>query len=365
MPSDTSLLHFPVLAATYLHARRRQAPDWTYRQASTNALMKIGLHKFAAHHVRPSLSLRPWREGKRFVLIEPADSEVYTGMAVDDEIQPETIGGTWYPKLFTPDTTIPDNQHVVLHLHGGSFILGDGRTASCGFLAKTFLRHTPAHSVFCPQYRLASSPEGRFPAQLQDTISAYAYLVHSLRIPASRIILSGDSSGGNLVLGLLRYILDYDDLTILPVPKCNWVWSPWNNMPGSMDTATWNSNPNYKTECIPASFPAWGAKNVLGNLEITEEVEKYVTPIRYPFPLPSPILIVAGGGEVLCQEHRDLAEVFRNVPQNESAVEIFVEDQVPHDILMIAWIMGFRKEARHCAEVAGEFVKRLPKAPEA
>ena len=41
-------------------------------------------------------------------------------MLRNSEIEPATIGGTWYPKLFRPggETT------VILHFHGGSFLWG-------------------------------------------------------------------------------------------------------------------------------------------------------------------------------------------------------------------------------------------------
>ena len=93
---------------------------------------------------------------------------------------------------------------------------------------------------------------------------------------------------------------------------------------------------------------------------MTKPVEQYVAPIRHPFPLPSPVLIVTGGREVLCQEHRELAEVFKKMQQNLSSVAFFVEENVPHDVLMVGWLLNFLKEARRCSEVAGEFVKGLP-----
>lgn len=357
-PSDTSVLRLPLFAITYLRRGHRQDQNWTYRQAFGNTALKTYLRVFTALQRRPSLSLRPRLEGERFVLVEPAEPELYSGVAVDKLVKPETIGGTWFPKRFSPGIVVPEDLHVVLHFHGGSFIMGDGRTSSCHFLAKNFLSHTPSAYVFSPQYRLAGDPKGRFPAQLQDAISAYSYLVHTLCIPASRIILSGDSCGGDLVLALLRYIVQYNNPSLLPASKCGWVFSPWCNVPNGLNTNAWSSSPNYKTECIPPSFPAWGAKHFLNGLEITDSVEQYVAPIRHPFPLPSPVLIVTGAREVLCQEHQELVHVFRKLPQNASHIELHVEGNVPHDVLMIGWLLGFQEEARRCSEKAGEFTRR-------
>lgn len=364
-PSDTSYLYLPRSAVLYLRSKNRQDERWTYRQALMNTVLKLGLRVFTDCRMRPSLSLKPRLERKRFALMEPARPEVYTGVAVDKEVKPETIGATWFPKPFSTTDGIPDDQHVVLHFHGGSYILGDGRTSSCHFLAKCLLAHTPSAYVLSVQYRLAGQPGCRFPAQLQDAITSYSYLIHTLHIPPSRIILSGDSSGAHLALAMLRYITQLNNHPLLPPPKCSWIFSPWCDVPAANDPAVWNNSPNYKTECIPASFPTWGAKHFLGDIGITPEVEEYVIPIRHPFALPAPMLLVTGEKEVLCEEHKELARVFAKVPENGGLVDLFVEGRVPHDVFMTGWILGFKEEARECAARAGEFVLRQEQSTKA
>jgi acetyl esterase/lipase len=83
-------------------------------------------------------------------------------------------------------------------------VIGDGRQDDCGFAAKTLLQQTSAAYVFCPQYRLASNPGGRFPAQLQDAVTSLLYLTDEMQVPARKITISGDSAGGNICLALLR-----------------------------------------------------------------------------------------------------------------------------------------------------------------
>jgi acetyl esterase/lipase len=355
----TSMLKAPFTPLLYLGRRFRQDQDWTYRQALSNTFIKIFLRIFVAFRTKPPLSLKPGLEGDRFVTIEPGPEELYTGITVDDEIHPETIGGTWFPTAYSYNTTTPSDKHIVLHFHGGSYIIGDGRTASCKPLADNLLAHTPSSHVFSLQYRLACNSNGRFPAQLQDAITAYCYLTHSLHIPPSRIVLSGDSAGGHLALALLRYLADYDDEKILPPPACSWLFSPWCDVPGSRNIALWNNLPNAAVDYIPPSFPAWGAKHVIGNLELNRAVEPYLAPIWHPFTLPCPVLIVSGGREVMCQEHERLARHLQKLPQNEGRVEYFVQDISPHDVMMVAWIMNFKKEAAQCAEHAGCFLTKL------
>jgi hypothetical protein len=163
---DTSLSRLSLLAVAYLHRGRRQDQKWIYRQALTNTALKVSLRMFTALHIRPYLSLKPNLEAKRFVLIEPTKPELYIGVVVDEQVKPETIGGTWYLERLSPETLVPKGEYVVLQLYSGSYVLGDGRTASCRFLASNFLSHTPATYMFCLQYRLAVDPRGRFLAQL-------------------------------------------------------------------------------------------------------------------------------------------------------------------------------------------------------
>ncbi|KAJ5558844.1 Alpha/beta hydrolase fold-3 [Penicillium sp. DV-2018c] len=360
----TSMLSAPFAPFLYLHPQFRQVREWSYRQALTTTLVKIFLRVFVFFRTTPPLSLKPGLDRDRFVQIEPAASELYSGITIDDEVKPATVGGTWFPTLYQYTTTTEEDKHVIMHFHGGSYILGDGRTSTCHSLAKNLLKHTTSSHVFSLQYRLACKPNCRFPAQLQDAISAYSYLVHTLHIPASRIVLSGDSAGGHLVLALLRYISDYNDEEALPSPTCSWVFSPWCDIPGALNNHLWDNIPNALIDYIPPSFPAWGAKHVIGNLEITEDYEPYLAPIWHPFPLPSPLLIVSGGKEVMCQEHDRMTRHLGKMQQNEDRVEYFMQDHVPHDIIMVAWLLGFREEAEQCAIKAGTFLASVQASSE-
>ncbi|OKL61141.1 hypothetical protein UA08_03372 [Talaromyces atroroseus] len=367
-----SILRLPYQALAYLSPKHRQDAQWTYRQALANAVLKSGLEIYTGLRINPSLSLKPGHEKRRFVLIEPGNPLLYAGAAHDDKIKPETIGATWYPDTYhVRDYDRADCEYVMLYLHGGSYVLGNGRTLTCRYLTTTLLQNTPCCYILSVQYRLACNKNGRFPAQLQDAITAYSYLVHTLRIPASRIVLSGDSSGAHLALALLRHIAylkefhgrkEDDHVSInkalLPPPKCTWAFSPWCDVPAARDPNCWTSSPRFKSEYIPGSFPAWGAQKFLDDLEITEFIEQYVAPIKHPFLLPSPVLVVTGGREVLCEEHKELVQSYRSLPRNESRIEVFVEENVPHDVLMIAWIMNFHGEARTCACQAGKFLLR-------
>ncbi|MBC8290884.1 MAG: alpha/beta hydrolase [Planctomycetes bacterium] len=94
----------------------------------------------------------------------------------------------------------------LLYLHGGGWVSGSGGNylplaADISMAAKC--------AVLLPDYRLA--PEHRFPAGLEDCISAHEWLVAngpSGPIPATATFIAGDSAGGNLTLATLLALRD-------------------------------------------------------------------------------------------------------------------------------------------------------------
>jgi len=93
----------------------------------------------------------------------------------------------------------PDEQGrppAIVYFHGGGWVLGDLDThdAICRLLAAA-----SRCVVVAVDYRLA--PEHPFPAAVDDSLTAYAWVHHNseeLGIAAGRVGVMGDSAGGNL-----------------------------------------------------------------------------------------------------------------------------------------------------------------------
>ena len=121
----------------------------------------------------------------------------------------ENFRGSW----FTPKKTEPDV--TVLYFHGGGYSFYP--QAYAHFIALITL--AARSRTFALDYRL--SPEHRFPAQLEDALSAYRWLLEEGTDP-ERLIFAGDSAGGNLTLALLLAARDAK----LPMPALAIALSP-------------------------------------------------------------------------------------------------------------------------------------------
>jgi cation diffusion facilitator CzcD-associated flavoprotein CzcO/acetyl esterase/lipase len=115
--------------------------------------------------------------------------------------------------------TAPGAGHAraVLYLHGGGFVTGSPR----GFRGLAAALSTVAGApVWLVDYRLA--PEHPYPAGLDDAVAAYRALLAS-GLPAERIVLAGDSAGGNLALSAALRLRAAGD----PLPAGLVLISPW------------------------------------------------------------------------------------------------------------------------------------------
>jgi len=312
-------------------------------------VVKQFLEHASAVEVRTPLSLEPGKEGDRFVVLSPPGAYAFKGITQDAEIKPEKVGATWTPAPLQRSQA--DSADVVMHFHGGAYVIGNGRDEDIGFAAKTFLKHGRVTHVFTPQYRLSSNAGGRFPAALQDAITCYTHLVDKLRVPPSRIIISGDSAGGNLALALLRYISEHGKSTGLGFPGCVWLWSPWVDVHASLDTKNAAQSPQYHTDYIGPKFGYWGGSTLA---EKHDAKHPYLTTIGNAFHCPSPMFIQTGRAEILYDDNIEIAQQFRDKKTN---VKLVVKNNAPHDIILAGPLIGFHREAQEAAKEAGDFLR--------
>jgi len=114
-------------------------------------------------------------------------------------------------RVYTPEKT-KLRAPAILFFHGGGFVIGSLKSHD-GALRK--LAAMTRAVVIAVDYRLV--PEHRTPAAYEDGLHAYRWLhdnADKLGIDPKRIVLSGDSAGGNLTLSTALSIRDQ----ALPAP---------------------------------------------------------------------------------------------------------------------------------------------------
>lgn len=138
----------------------------------------------------PIEALRAELEGRN----APSDAvRRVTRTTIDQGVRGQWVRG--------PDAR-PRERGVVLYVHGGSYLFGSTHTH-----ADTIARVALASGceVLAIDYRLA--PEHRYPAQLEDALAAIQWL-ESQGVARSRVVIAGESAGGNLVLAALLALRD-------------------------------------------------------------------------------------------------------------------------------------------------------------
>ncbi|MGD8813389.1 MAG: alpha/beta hydrolase [Anaerolineales bacterium] len=187
-------------------------------------------------------------------------------------------------------------DRALLYLHGGAWMLGSTDMYRAYVSRLAFQSRTQALVI---NYRLA--PEHPFPAGLEDCLTAFHFLVAS-GISPEKIVVAGDSAGGNLTLALLVALRDRGS----PLPGAAVGISPATDLTGS------GRSYQSRAEVDP----------MLGGHEAGDFVQWYVGENAPDHPLISPlfaelhglppILLHVGDHEILLDDSTRFAERARS-----------------------------------------------------
>ncbi len=226
---------------------------------------------------------------------------------------------------------------TLMYIHGGGFIGGSPRTHRpiTAAFALQGLR------VFAPDYRLA--PEHPFPAPLDDVVAAWRALraQHDADAPGQRLVVAGDSAGGNLALALMLALRDAGER----LPDAAALFSPATDLGGGSPSLTGNAerDPMFHGP----SLAHLGAAYLGAGGDATNPL---VSPVfGDPAGLP-PLLFHVGAEEVLRDDGLRFAARARAAGVH---VETSVWPVVPHAWQLLAKV----PEARRSIARATEFLK--------
>ena len=196
--------------------------------------------------------------------------------------------GTWLTSKSAKDT-----GGALLYLHGGGFVLPSVHKPAAALFAE--LCGIP---VFLSEFRLA--PEHPFPAAADDVLAAYEHLLHK-GIPADRIRLAADSSGGFLAAALLGDL----ERAGLPLPAAVLLMSPLVDL--SVATAKQHDELNRDPSTSP-HFIEVTTKAYLAGAPLTDPRVDVLGADKTNWP---PVLIQTGDTECLVPENERLAQSIR------------------------------------------------------
>ena len=228
-----------------------------------------------------------------------------------------------------------DASRVVLYLHGGGYVIGSINTHRG--LAGRISRAAQAR-VLLIDYRLA--PEHPFPAAVEDSVTAYKWLLDQKIAPA-KIAVAGDSAGGGLTVATLVAIRDQK----LPTPGAGVPLSPWIDLEGigeSMTTKAKEDPMVQKDGLLQMAKWYLGDKNARSPL---------AAPLYADLAGLPPLLIQVGTAETLLDDSTRLAERARK-----AGVKVTYQpyEKMIHVFQLFAPMLDEGKDA---IEKIGEFVR--------
>jgi monoterpene epsilon-lactone hydrolase len=207
---------------------------------------------------------------------------------------PDGLFAEWiHPAVSANSPSAADK--AIFYTHGGGYVTGNcidhrmhvakfGRAAGVGALLY--------------DYRLA--PEHPFPAAMQDTLTAYRWLLSQNVLPGN-IIIVGESAGGGLCLASLLAIRDEG----LPLPAAGVALSPWTDLKCTGDSYRRNAHRDISTL---GSWDVWGSYYVGSN----DPCHPWISPLYGDLQGLPPILIEVGDHEILLDDSRRFAEKARS-----------------------------------------------------
>jgi monoterpene epsilon-lactone hydrolase len=150
--------------------------------------------------------------------------------AFDGDIETIDIAGISCRQL-TPRGWSIERDSCILYAYGGGYV--SGSTCEDQIITAPLAQHSGMRIVMV-EYRL--SPEHPYPLPQQDMRQVYAALLE--QYGAARLIISGESAGGNQALSLMQYARDSG----LALPRCAALFSPWCDLANQGDSHIFNDS---------------------------------------------------------------------------------------------------------------------------
>ena len=187
----------------------------------------------------------------------------------------ENFRGKWFT------AKIPHIGVILLYLHGGGYSFYP--RSYDNFIA--LIAQAAKANTFALDYRL--TPEHRFPAQLEDALHAYRWLLET-GVDAGNLVVGGDSAGGNLAFALLLRARD----SSLPLPALAFALSPPTDLETEYPSLAGNRDTDWIDKPELLHWAQWFCDS-------TQLRNPLISPMWAELRGLPPIYIQAGSAEIL------------------------------------------------------------------
>ena len=252
------------------------------------------------------------------------------------QIKPDQLAGLPVEWVTPRKLTQPDTEPICLYLHGGAFVMG-GLNSHRDLAAQ--LAQRAQIRLLMVDYRLA--PEHPFPAALDDALAVYRALL-AQGIPAQRLLLGGDSAGGNLALGTAQAIQAQG----LPLPAALVLFSPWLDLTGQNPSRQANAATDVmlSQQVLDEAAALYAPGMALGDARLS--------PLFGPLAGLPPCLLIASRAEILIDDARQLQQKMLAAG---GQVELLEWANTPHAFPVMA---RYLPEGRAALDQTARFIRR-------
>ncbi|OZJ04623.1 hypothetical protein BZG36_02043 [Bifiguratus adelaidae] len=191
---------------------------------------------------------------------------------------------------------------IVLYFHGGGFVSGHSLQYMAAFskwqeVVKA--KYNYRVKILSVDYDLA--PEHKWPKQNKQCMVAYKYLIKDMKVNPEKIIIAGDSAGGNLTVMLTLDLEAHH----LPLPRGIVMISPWVNFSTTSASLTSNGRRDYISKSsLQQALKAYLPANRFDELLTSPDASPFNANLA---SLP-PTLITYGGYEIFRDDVKAFAE---------------------------------------------------------
>jgi len=241
--------------------------------------------------------------------------------------------------------SIPRDR-VILYLHGGAWFMGSLETYRSMVSRLAFVSKSPALVV---DYRLA--PENPFPAGLDDCVTTYRWLIKQGYDP-KKIVIAGDSAGGNLTLASIIKLRDDGD----PLPGGAVAISPATDLSAELGS---KEDSSYRTRANQDVFFSKMVRNPESNpiglayYTHFDPKNPYISPLYANLDGLPKLLMHVGDQEILLDDTLEFAAKARSAG-------VSVTDVVwPHMFHVFHMWAPFLPEANRALTDIGNFIQGI------